>query len=143
LAFGPSFIFLFLQRFSQKGIQHKGRLSVYITNFGIIAVALLLGTNIGFKNYLMIQLPRIAQWFTGNIGLHHIHLLNPAIPNYNLQACHNEIHRIRPIKPMGIRKSLKSLRIHLWDENTKRLISFKAMNRIRKLRRKKDTPHDQ
>ena len=187
--FGPAFIFLFLQRFSQKGIQHKGRLSVYITNFGIVAVALLLGTFIGFKNYLMIQLPitiiaatlglwlfyvqhqyeeaywehddirdsveaalqgssyyklpKIAQWFTGNIGLHHIHHLNPSIPNYNLQACHNEIHRIRPIEPMGILKSLKSLRIHLWDENTKRLISFRAMNRIRKVRRNKDITHDQ
>ena len=89
------------------------------------------------------KLPRIAQWFTGNIGLHHIHHLSPSIPNYNLQACHSEIHRIRPIEAMGIRKSLKALRIHLWDESTKRLIRFKAMNRIRKLRRKNDTPHGQ
>jgi len=187
--FGPAFVFLFLQRFSQKGIQHKGRFSVYLTNLGIISVALLAGATIGFKTYLMIQLPitiiaatlglwlfyvqhqfeesywehddirdslkaalqgssyyklpKIAQWFTGNIGLHHIHHLNPGIPNYNLQACHNEIQKLQHIEPMGIRKSLKSLRIHLWDENSKKLISFKAMKRIRLARRKKEEHDDQ
>jgi omega-6 fatty acid desaturase (delta-12 desaturase) len=34
------------------------------------------------------KLPRILQWFTGNIGFHHIHHLNPRIPNYHLQLCH-------------------------------------------------------
>lgn len=181
---GPSFVFLILQRFSQKGIQHKGRLSVYLTNLGILSIALLAGTTIGFKTYLVIQLPitiiaatlglwlfyvqhqyeevywarnevrdsvkaalegssyyklpKIAQWFTGNIGLHHIHHLNPSIPNYNLQACHNEIQQLHPVKPLGVRKSLKSLRIHLWDEETRKLISFKAMKLIRKARRKKE-----
>ncbi len=180
--FGPSFIFLFFHRFSQKGIQHKGRLSVYITNLGMLAVALLAGATIGFKTYLMIQLPiiiigatlgiwlfyvqhqyeevywandhvrdsfkaamegssyyklpKVAQWFTGNIGLHHIHHLNPSIPNYQLQACHDEIQKLKHTEPIGLRKSLKSLRIHLWDEKTKRLISFKEMQRIRKMRRK-------
>ncbi len=182
--FGPAFVFLLLQRFSQKGIQHKGRLSVFITNFGIVAVALLAGATIGFKTYLLIQLPitiiaatlglwlfyvqhqyeevywarddvrdsvkaamegssyyklpKIAQWFTGNIGLHHIHHLNPSIPNYNLQACHDEIQKFQHIEPLGVRKSLKSLRIHLWDENTRKLISFRALKRIRLARRKKD-----
>ncbi len=181
--FGPAFVFLILQRFSQKGIQHKGRLSVYLTNLGMLSIALLAAATIGLKTYLLIQLPitiiaatlglwlfyvqhqyeevywarddvrdsvkaamegssyyklpRIAQWFTGNIGLHHIHHLNPSIPNYNLQACHDEIQKFQHIEPLGIRKSLKSLRIHLWDENTKKLISFKAMKLIRKTRRKK------
>ena len=36
------------------------------------------------------KLPRVLQWFTGNIGFHHIHHLSPRIPNYRLEACHNE-----------------------------------------------------
>ena len=83
------------------------------------------------------KLPKIAQWFSGNIGLHHIHHLNPSIPNYNLQACHNEIQMLHPVKPLGVRKSFKSLFIHLWDENTKKLVSFKSMKLIRKARREK------
>ena len=187
--FGPAFVFLILQRFSQKGIQHKGRFSVWLTNLAILSIALLAGSMIGFKNYLIIQLPitiisatlglwlfyvqhqyeevywarndvrdslkaalegssyyklpKIAQWFTGNIGLHHIHHLNPSIPNYNLQACHDEIQQMQHIPPLGVRKSLKSLFIHLWDEDTKKLISFRAMNLIRKARRKKEQGHDQ
>src|SRR6185436_7288829 len=35
------------------------------------------------------KLPRILQWFSGNIGCHHIHHLSPRIPNYNLEKCHN------------------------------------------------------
>jgi len=35
------------------------------------------------------KLPRVLQWFSGNIGFHHIHHLSPRIPNYNLQACHD------------------------------------------------------
>ncbi|RKX42585.1 MAG: fatty acid desaturase [Verrucomicrobia bacterium] len=181
--FGPAFVFLILQRFSQKGIQHKGRLSVYITNLALLLMLLLGGMAIGYKTYLIIQipvvvisatlglwlfyvqhqyeevywarndvrdsvkaalegssyykLPKIAQWFSGNIGLHHIHHLNPSIPNYNLQACHDEIQMLHPVKPLGFRKSFKSLRIHLWDEETRKLISFKAMRLIRKARREK------
>ncbi|MDH3982240.1 MAG: fatty acid desaturase, partial [Kiritimatiellaceae bacterium] len=83
------------------------------------------------------KLPKIAQWFTGNIGLHHIHHLNPSIPNYNLQRCHDEIQKIQHIEPLGFRKSFKSMRIHLWDEDAKKLVSFRAMRRIRRSRKEK------
>ncbi|MEI6890894.1 MAG: fatty acid desaturase [Pontiella sp.] len=182
---GPSYVFIVFHRFSQKGIQHKGRLSVYITNLFILLLFLLAGTTIGYKTYMMIyfpvtiiaatlgiwlfyvqhqyeevywerndvrdslkaalegssyyKLPKIAQWFSGNIGLHHIHHLNPSIPNYNLQGCHDEIQKVQHIPPMGVRKSFKSLFTHLWDEDNKKLISFKAMRRIRTaLRNKKN-----
>lgn len=87
------------------------------------------------------KLPKIAQWFTGNIGRHHIHHLNPSIPNYNLQACHNETQEFQHIEPLGFRKSFRSLRIHLWDEETRKLISFKAMKLIRKARRENKEKH--
>src|SRR6201999_4356147 len=37
-----------------------------------------------------LQLPRVLQWFTGSIGLHHVHHTAPRIPNYRLQSCHDE-----------------------------------------------------
>ena len=37
------------------------------------------------------KLPRILQWFSGNIGLHHIHHIRPGIPNYHLQQCYDDI----------------------------------------------------
>lgn len=189
LGVGPSYVFLIFHRFSQKGIQHKGRLSVYITNLAMLSILLFAGTTIGFTTFLWIylpitiiaatlgiwlfyvqhqyeevywdrndvrdslkaalegssyyKLPKPAQWITGNIGLHHIHHLNPSIANYNLQKCHDEIQKLQHIEPLGVRKSLKSLRIHLWDEESRKLISFKAMNLIRKARRKKAHAHDQ
>ena len=35
------------------------------------------------------KLPRVLQWFSGNIGFHHVHHLSSRIPNYNLERCHN------------------------------------------------------
>ena len=46
------------------------------------------------------KLPPILQWFTGNIGFHHIHHLNARISNYNLQCCHEQISMFKRVKPM-------------------------------------------
>ena len=59
-----------------------------------------------------------------------------------MQACHDEIQKLQHIEPLGVRKSFRSLGIHLWDENTKKLISFRAMRRIRAARREKEKSHD-
>jgi acyl-lipid omega-6 desaturase (Delta-12 desaturase) len=61
------------------------------------------------------KLPAILQWFTGNIGFHHIHHLSPKIPNYKLPECHKS-NAIFHVKPMTLGFSLKSLRLRLWDE---------------------------
>jgi omega-6 fatty acid desaturase (delta-12 desaturase) len=73
------------------------------------------------------KLPRILQWFTGNIGLHHIHHLRPRIPNYNLQACYDAIPAMRDVEPLTIRQSLKSLGLNLWDEDRGALVSFRSL----------------
>jgi len=75
------------------------------------------------------KLPKVLQWFTGNIGLHHIHHLRPGIPNYNLQACINEIIALQQVEPLTIKKSLKSLWLDLWDEQTKKLVSFRSLKK--------------
>jgi len=70
------------------------------------------------------KLPRVLQWFTGNIGFHHIHHLRARIPNYNLQRCQEEVPEVQAVKPLGVRESLGSMWLDLWDEDRQRLISF-------------------
>jgi len=70
------------------------------------------------------KLPRIIQWFTGNIGLHHIHHVLPRIPNYYLQKCYDKVPFLQQVKPLTLKRSLKSLRLNLWDEKQKKLIGF-------------------
>jgi omega-6 fatty acid desaturase (delta-12 desaturase) len=74
-----------------------------------------------------LKLPKILQWFSGNIGLHHIHHVRPSIPNYNLQQCHDEILAFQAVKPLTIRMSFSSLRLGLYDEAQQKMISFRSL----------------
>ncbi len=72
------------------------------------------------------KLPSIMNWFTGNIAIHHIHHLNPTIPNYNLKKCMNSISWInRYTSEIGFWESLKIASNKLWDEAQGRMITFK------------------
>jgi omega-6 fatty acid desaturase (delta-12 desaturase) len=71
------------------------------------------------------KLPQILQWFSGNIGFHHIHHLSPRIPNYKLELCHNDNPIFQNIKPVTLCSSFKSLRLRLWDEQKKKIVGFK------------------
>jgi len=73
------------------------------------------------------KLPRVLQWFSGNIGFHHIHHLSPKIPNYKLQRCHEENPLFQESTVLGIRASLKTASMKLWDEERLRMVGF---NRI-------------
>lgn len=70
------------------------------------------------------KLPRVLQWFTGNIGFHHIHHLGPRIPNYKLMKCYKENQIFQETKPITFFSSLHSLRLRLWDEEKQRLVGF-------------------
>ncbi|MHC4973075.1 MAG: fatty acid desaturase [Planctomycetota bacterium] len=70
------------------------------------------------------DLPRILHWFTGNIGLHHIHHLSSRIPNYKLQACLREVPETRHATRLTLWSSLRCARLRLWDEERKRLVGF-------------------
>lgn len=74
-----------------------------------------------------LKLPRVLQWFSGNIGLHHIHHARPTIPNYNLQQCYDEIPTFQTVKPLTLRCSFKTLRLALYDEEQRRLIGFRGL----------------
>ena len=73
------------------------------------------------------RLPRALKWFTGNIGLHHIHHVRPRIPNYNLQQCYDDTPALQAVRPLTIGRSLKSLRMNLWDERLQKLVSFRSL----------------
>ena len=77
------------------------------------------------------KLPRVLQWFTGNIGFHHIHHLSPRIPNYNLEPCHNASPLFQAVPPITIRSSLKSLGLRLWDERSRHLVGFSVAKQRR------------
>lgn len=170
---GPIFVFLIYQRFPFLAKNRREHLSVYLTDLGILAVVLLAGWAVGFKTYILIQipvsfvaglsglwlfyvqhnfegvywarhaewdrikaalegssyyrLPRILQWFTGNIGFHPIHHIRPLIPNYNLEACFRSEPVFQKIKPLTVPVSLKSLILHIWDENQQKLVGFGSL----------------
>ena len=77
------------------------------------------------------KLPKVLQWFSGNIGFHHIHHLSPRIPNYNLEKCHKAEPLFQTVKPVTLFSSLKSLTYRLWDERQRKLVSFRALKSIR------------
>lgn len=70
------------------------------------------------------RLPRVLQWFTGNIGFHHIHHLDSRIPNYNLPACYAAEPALREAVTLGVRDSLKCTALKLWDERRQRMVTF-------------------
>ena len=78
------------------------------------------------------KLPRILQWFSGNIGFHHIHHLSPRIPNYNLEQCHLADPLFRSVRPITLFSSLKSFTYRLWDEQRGKLVGYRHMRRIRR-----------
>lgn len=70
------------------------------------------------------ELPRVLQWFSGNIGYHHIHHLCPRIPNYFLQRCHEENPSLAAIPSITLLSSLRSLGFRLWDEERRQMVGF-------------------
>ena len=71
-------------------------------------------------------LPRVLQWFSGNIGFHHIHHLSPRIPNYRLAKCYREQALFQQVDRITLLSSLRSLRLRLYDEVTRRMVGFRA-----------------
>jgi fatty acid desaturase len=72
------------------------------------------------------RLPQVLQWFTGNIGFHHIHHLESRIPNYNLPKCHAVAPELRQTVTLGLFDSATCVKLKLWDEQQQRMITFKA-----------------
>lgn len=175
LGVGGFFIFVISNRFSTRKMTWKQRWNIYFTNVVLALILLLMNGLIGWKTFLLIQmpliyfasmggvylfylqhqfedviwcrqqewdyktmaiegssffkLPLILQWFTGNIGFHHVHHLGPTIPNYNLAKCHRENEIFHDIKPIKLWESFKSLKIRFWDEDLGKVVTFSDLRK--------------
>jgi acyl-lipid omega-6 desaturase (Delta-12 desaturase) len=100
-------------------VQHQFEGTYWVTNDGwSYEDAALQGSS-----YL--RLPRVLQFFTGNIGLHHVHHLSARIPNYNLQSAHDETTGLQAIPALSLREGLAAVRLKLWDEERSKLVTFR------------------
>jgi omega-6 fatty acid desaturase (delta-12 desaturase) len=170
--FGASYLFLLQQRttFSLPRSWRRERMSVHLTNAGLLAMVALGWYTIGLACFFSIhlpifvlaaaigswlfyvqhqfedaywqpheswefsrsamegssyyRLPRVLQWFTGNIGFHHIHHFDSRIPNYNLAGCYAAEPAFQQAVTFGIRDSLKCTKMKLWDEKRQRMTAF-------------------
>jgi omega-6 fatty acid desaturase (delta-12 desaturase) len=73
-----------------------------------------------------LKLPKVLQFFSGNIGLHHVHHMNPRIPNYNLQRAHDENPVFHNVPTLSLLDGIRSLRLKLYDEQLGRMVGFAA-----------------
>jgi omega-6 fatty acid desaturase (delta-12 desaturase) len=84
------------------------------------------------------KLPRVLQWFSGNIGFHHIHHLSPRIPNYHLEKCHQAEPLFQTVKPVTLFSSFKSFTFRLWDEQRRKLVGYRHLRTMARQPRRTD-----
>ncbi|MDX1680928.1 MAG: fatty acid desaturase [Akkermansiaceae bacterium] len=70
------------------------------------------------------DLPAVLDWFSGNIGYHHVHHLSSKIPNYNLRRCHHSHELFSKSKVLTLGSSLKCMKFRLWDERNRQLVGY-------------------
>jgi omega-6 fatty acid desaturase (delta-12 desaturase) len=75
------------------------------------------------------DLPGFLRWFTGNIGVHHVHHLNSRIPCYRLQRVLRDHPELRDVGRLTLWQSLRCVPLVLWDERDRRLVSFRDIER--------------
>ncbi len=80
------------------------------------------------KGSSYLKLPKVLQFFTGNIGLHHVHHLSTRIPNYNLQSAHDSHSALRQVPTLTLWDGLRCIKLKLWDEDLGRLVTFRQAN---------------
>ena len=75
------------------------------------------------------DLPAVLRWFTANIGMHHVHHLSSRIPYYRLPRALRDHPELGDISRLTLRESLRCVRLVLWDESRRRLVSFQDARR--------------
>jgi len=76
-----------------------------------------------------LRLPWGLRWFTGDIGVHHVHHLSPRIPNYRLRRCHDENPLFHGVTVLTWRDGFRVFRLSLWDETKNQLVGFADLDR--------------
>jgi len=77
-----------------------------------------------------LALPKVLQFFSGNIGFHHVHHLNPKVPNYNLQRAHEEQPMFRPVPSVSFADGVRATQLKLWDEGAQRMVTWKQARAV-------------
>ena len=167
---GPIYSLIVMPRFYSSKAGPAQRRSVMITNVAVAAIAATICLLVGWKEFLVVQmppaiaagtagvwlfyvqhqfedvyweasqqwsysdaalrgssylkLPKPLQFFTGNIGLHHVHHLNARVPNYNLQRAHDENPIFHSVPVLTMLGGLRSIRLKLIDPEGGRMITF-------------------
>jgi omega-6 fatty acid desaturase (delta-12 desaturase) len=78
-----------------------------------------------------LKLPKLLQFFTGNIGLHHVHHLSARIPNYNLQRAHDDHDVFHTVPTLTLATAFRTVRLKLWDAESGRLVTFAEARAMR------------
>jgi omega-6 fatty acid desaturase (delta-12 desaturase) len=76
-----------------------------------------------------LKLPKVLQFFSGNIGLHHVHHLSARVPNYNLQSAHDDNEFFHDVPTLTLWDGIKTLRLRLYDEHSGRMVTFAGARR--------------
>lgn len=162
--------FLFHNRFPDLRVKQKERMGVILTNLLILALAWIVAKMVGWRIYILVQLPvlwlagglgiwlfyvqhqfeggywarkneweplraamegssfyalpALLRWFSCNIGYHHIHHLNPMIPNYHIVKCYDHVPALQAKEQVTLLKSLSCYHLKLWDEDVRKMVGF-------------------
>jgi omega-6 fatty acid desaturase (delta-12 desaturase) len=84
----------------------------------------------GLEGSSHLVLPKLLQWVTASIGIHHVHHLNAKIPNYRLQECLDANPRLQQVTRLTIWDAIKTLQLSLWHEDSRRLVGFREAKRL-------------
>jgi omega-6 fatty acid desaturase (delta-12 desaturase) len=90
-------------------------------------------TDAGLRGSSYLSLPKVLQFFSGSIGFHHVHHLNPKIPNYRLQRAHEQNEVFHSVPRQSIWDGLRAMRLKVWDEDLGSLVSWGDRRRARAL----------
>ncbi len=77
------------------------------------------------KGSSYLKLPKVLQFFSGNIGLHHVHHLSAKVPNYNLQRAHDQIPLFADVPVLTVFDGVRSMRLKLIDPAGGRLVTWR------------------
>jgi omega-6 fatty acid desaturase (delta-12 desaturase) len=167
---GPIWAMIIQPRRAGKNARPRIKRAVYLTNVALVTMVAAICWLIGWKEYLLIQvptamiagasgvflfyvqhqfedvywekhddwsytdaalqgsshlkLPQPVRFFTGNIGLHHVHHLSAKIPNYYLQRAHNENEFLHGVPTLTFWSGAKTVRLKLYDEDRGRMVTF-------------------
>ncbi len=84
----------------------------------------------GVEGSSFLDLPALLNWFSGNIGYHHVHHLSSRIPNYSLRRCMEENPELQAVTRLTLGRALSCSRFKLWDEGSRRMVGFADLGEL-------------